>query len=246
MSEVSHSSPINVTSADGGEPLRFAFVAQWPAAAESERSILCLDGCMAGTSREQARVERVEVVELIDGAGNSPETFLRAVRLLGEMAARYAPVLVHCHAGRSRSATVIASISCRRQHFAEAMGRITSKRRVAIMAGLQEALDLDERIIEQTGWRQRRITAPVCNRTSLARACLSRAFVRPTPYVLHRRKRPVLPRRQPAQPVPAGLESRRLVLATCTKLRNESELRTSVNCHAEHPKSSLAWDSKTG
>ena len=97
---------------------------------------------MAGTSREQARVERVEVVELIDGAGNSPETFLRAVRLLGEMAARYAPVLVHCHAGRSRSAAVVCKHFMQQGNtLAEAMRRITSKRRVAIMAGLQEALD---------------------------------------------------------------------------------------------------------
>src|SRR3954469_13291143 len=71
------------------------------------RSILCLDGRMAGLNVEDLRIERVEVVELIDGSGNSPETFLRAVRLLGDLVSKHAPVLVHCHAGQSRSAAVV-------------------------------------------------------------------------------------------------------------------------------------------
>jgi protein tyrosine phosphatase (PTP) superfamily phosphohydrolase (DUF442 family) len=107
------------------------------------RSILCLDGCMADASVEQFGVERVEVVELIDGAGNPREKFLRAVKLLGDMTARHAPVLVHCHAGQSRSAAVVCKYFMREEgdSLAEAMRRITSKRRVAIIAGLQEALD---------------------------------------------------------------------------------------------------------
>ena len=111
-------------------------------AASGIRSILCLDGCLGGATPEQAGMERIEVVELIDGAGNSPETFLRAVRLLGELAARHAPVLVHCHAGQSRSAAVVCKLFMQQgDSIAEAMQRITSKRRVAIIAGLQEALD---------------------------------------------------------------------------------------------------------
>ena len=106
-------------------------------------SILCLDGCLAGATPESLGVGRIEVVELVDGAGNPPERFLRAVRLLRELSTGHAPVLVHCHAGRSRSAAVV----CR--HFmldhgdtlSAAMRRITRHRRVAITAGLQEALD---------------------------------------------------------------------------------------------------------
>src|SRR5712691_3217835 len=71
------------------------------------RAILCLDGCMIGKSRVDAGVERMEVVEIIDGAGNTPERFLRAVRLLKELISQHAPVLVHCHAGQSRSAAVV-------------------------------------------------------------------------------------------------------------------------------------------
>ena len=106
------------------------------------RSILCLDGCLSGATAAEVGVERVEVVELIDGAGNPPETFLRAVWLLRELVLRHAPVLVHCHAGQSRSAAVVCKLFMQQgDSLSEAMRRITAKRRVAIIAGLQEALD---------------------------------------------------------------------------------------------------------
>ena len=107
------------------------------------RSTLCLDGCLVGVKPEELGLERIEVVELIDGSGNPPEKFLRAVRLLGEMAAKNRPVLVHCHAGQSRSAAVVCKYFMREEgnNLSEAMKKITSKRRVAIIAGLQEALD---------------------------------------------------------------------------------------------------------
>jgi len=107
------------------------------------RSILCLDGCMEGASSEELGVERVEVVQLIDGAGNPPERFLRAVRLVKELSSRHGPVLVHCHAGQSRSAAVVCKYFMQEEGdtLAQAMRRISSKRRVAIIAGLQEALD---------------------------------------------------------------------------------------------------------
>lgn len=106
------------------------------------RSILCLDGCLAGTKAEELGVERIEVVELIDGRGNPPERFLRAVRLLRDLIALHPPVLVHCHAGQSRSAAVVCKyFMTEGDSLGEAMGKITSKRRVAIIAGLQEALD---------------------------------------------------------------------------------------------------------
>ena len=107
------------------------------------RSLLCLDGCLVGRGAEELGVERIEIVELIDGAGNPPERFLRAVRLLQVLASKHAPVLVHCHAGQSRSAAVVCKFFMQEEgnSLAEAMGRITRKRRVAIIAGLQEALD---------------------------------------------------------------------------------------------------------
>jgi protein-tyrosine phosphatase len=106
------------------------------------RSTLCLDGCMAGLKAEHLGVERVEVVEWIDGSGYPPETFLREVRLLGDLVSKRAPVLVHCHAWQSRSAVVVCKHFVQKgDSLAEAMKRITSRRWVAIISGLQEALD---------------------------------------------------------------------------------------------------------
>lgn len=107
------------------------------------QSILCLDGCMADTRAEEVGVERIEVVELIDGSGNPPEKFMRAVRLLRDLVSRHSPVLVHCHAGQSRSAAVVCKYFMQEEgdSLGDAMRRITMKRRVAIVAGLQEALD---------------------------------------------------------------------------------------------------------
>jgi hypothetical protein len=107
------------------------------------RAVLCLDGCMTGKSAVDEGLERLEVVELIDGAGNPPERFLRAVRFLKDLTLNHPPVLVHCHAGQSRSAAVVCKHFMQEEgnSLAQAMKRITSKRSVAITAGLQEALD---------------------------------------------------------------------------------------------------------
>jgi protein-tyrosine phosphatase len=106
------------------------------------RSTLCLDGCMKRVGAEEAGVDRIEVVELIDGSGNRPEVFLRAVRLLRDLAAKHPPVLAHCYAGRSRSAAVVCKFFMQEEgnSLVEAMRKITSKRKVAIAAGLQEFL----------------------------------------------------------------------------------------------------------
>ncbi len=106
-------------------------------------SILCLDGCLRGRNAEELGVERIEVVELIDGRGNRPEIVLRAVGMLKQLKGDHAPVLVHCHAGQSRSAAIVCKYFMKEEgnSLADAMKRITAKRRVAIQVGLQEVLD---------------------------------------------------------------------------------------------------------
>src|SRR5205823_13524808 len=106
------------------------------------RSILCLDGCLRGKNVEEVGVDRIEVIELVDGRGNRPEVFLR-VLVLKELKKHHSPVLVHCHAGQSRSAAVVCKFLMKEDgnSLAEAMRRITAKRKVAIQFGLQEVLD---------------------------------------------------------------------------------------------------------
>ena len=110
------------------------------------RSILCLDGSLAGANYSDHGIAEIKVVELIDGAGNRPEVFLRAVKILTRFRADHSPVLVHCHAGRSRSAVVVASHFMRDcgLSLAEAMDTISEKREVMITPGLQEALDFHQ------------------------------------------------------------------------------------------------------
>src|SRR6266404_2747672 len=64
---------------------------------EGIRSILCLDGCLLGMKPDELGVNQIEVVELVDGPGNRPEVFLRAVGLLKKLKMKHSPVLVHCH-----------------------------------------------------------------------------------------------------------------------------------------------------
>lgn len=110
---------------------------------EGIRSILCLDGCLLGMKADELGVSQIEVLELVDGRGNKPEVFLHAVALLKKLKVRHPPVLVHCHAGQSRSAAVVCKYFMKEEgaSLGQAMKRITSKRKVVIVAGLQEALD---------------------------------------------------------------------------------------------------------
>jgi len=110
---------------------------------EGIRSILCLDGCLLGMKPDTLGVNQIEVVELVDGRGNKPEVFLRAVGFLKKLKMKHSPVLVHCHAGQSRSAAVVCKFLMKEEgaSLGQAMKRITSKRKVVIVAGLQEALD---------------------------------------------------------------------------------------------------------
>ena len=62
------------------------------------RSILCLDGCIAGRKADELGVQRVEVVELIDGSGKPCQpwwglllTLHAAASLLTSMSNRYSP-----------------------------------------------------------------------------------------------------------------------------------------------------------
>ena len=53
-------------------------------------------------------LRRIEVVRLEDAPGNEPRLYRLAVDYLSELVQDARPVLVQCHAGRSRSAVVVA------------------------------------------------------------------------------------------------------------------------------------------
>jgi len=107
------------------------------------RAILSLDGTAKDVDYSQTSIGEVKVVPLIDGPGNSPSGFQHAVSSLRRLSEKSHPVLVQCHAGRSRSAAVVACHlmwNCG-YTLADAMNEISEKREVIITARLQEVFN---------------------------------------------------------------------------------------------------------
>ncbi len=68
-----------------------------------------LDVSHAGAGRSgMAKPVEYHKVGLIDGEGNEASTLLAAVFMLYQLRARHERTLVHCHAGISRSCTVLS------------------------------------------------------------------------------------------------------------------------------------------
>lgn len=109
-------------------------------------SILCLDGCLMGHSPSDLGVESIAIVLLKDGPGNDRDTFLRAVDTVGRLVAAHPPLLVQCHAGRSRSPTVVAGFMVKTQglHPRAALRRVAAKRELCITSGMLPLLNFIE------------------------------------------------------------------------------------------------------
>ena len=107
------------------------------------RSVLSLDGTLSGP--HAAGLGLVEVVgyRLIDGGGNDSRLFRLAIDDLQRLMRASPPVLVHCHAGRSRSAIVVAAYLMRAHGLgpADAIARVASRREINITAELVELLE---------------------------------------------------------------------------------------------------------
>lgn len=107
------------------------------------RSVLSLDRTHQDTSPASIGVAAIEAVPLDDGPGNDPRLFERAVSALVGLCMDHAPVLVQCHAGRSRSAVVVAGYLMRTQGIEadEALALIAAKREINVTAGLERLLE---------------------------------------------------------------------------------------------------------
>jgi protein-tyrosine phosphatase len=106
-------------------------------------AVLCLDRTLQGKAPADLRLKAIEVVPLEDGAGNDPHLFRRAVDALTDLCQRGGLVLVQCHAGRSRSAVVVAGYLVKTLGIApeEALARVAARRDIAVAAGLERLLD---------------------------------------------------------------------------------------------------------
>ena len=106
-------------------------------------SVLGLVNTLKGRGPADLGLGRIEIVPLVDGAGNDPRLFRRAVDLLAELVRDAPPVLVHCRAGRSRSPVVVAGYFMKslRIEPEEALRMVAAKREIYIVAEMARHLD---------------------------------------------------------------------------------------------------------
>lgn len=113
-------------------------------AREGVHSVLGLVPTLAQVDPEDWGLQDIEVVELLDGRGNRPERYLQAVDTLESLVDHSPPVLVHCHAGRSRSVVVVAGYLVRTRGLspAAALAFISARREIQVTAGLESLVGL--------------------------------------------------------------------------------------------------------
>jgi protein-tyrosine phosphatase len=106
-------------------------------------SVLSLDRTLQGRNPAELGLKAIEAVPLEDGPGNDARLFRRAVDALAGLVRDRGPVLVQCHAGRSRSAVVVAGYLMESLGIEadEALARVAAKREVAVTVGLERLLD---------------------------------------------------------------------------------------------------------
>jgi hypothetical protein len=106
-------------------------------------SILGLVGALQGVEPAALGVREIRIVPLVDGVGNEPRLFRHAVATLAELLVRCPPVLVHCHAGRSRAAAVVAAhlMDTLGVGAEEALALVAAKRVISVSPALERLLD---------------------------------------------------------------------------------------------------------
>lgn len=105
-------------------------------------AILCLDSrCRHATD---AAIE-IFTCPLADGPGNSAHSVQRAIDYICEVVAGQGRLLVHCHAGRSRSVCVVARYFMCTEGLTkeQALSRIRTVRATYLSPGIEEILDFD-------------------------------------------------------------------------------------------------------
>jgi protein-tyrosine phosphatase len=109
----------------------------------SIRGVLSLDRTLQNTAPASLGLSAIEAIPLDDGPGNDQRLFDRAVSALIGLCKDHAPVLVQCHAGRSRSVVVVAGylMKTRGIDSDEAFTLIAAKRESKVTAGLEQLLE---------------------------------------------------------------------------------------------------------
>ena len=104
-------------------------------------AILCLiDNCC---SEEDDRFD-VVTIPLVDAAGNDKRYFKDATDFIGDVVRSNEKILVHCHAGRSRSVCIVARYLMIAHGITshQALAKIEAKREIYLSPGIEEILRL--------------------------------------------------------------------------------------------------------
>jgi protein-tyrosine phosphatase len=106
------------------------------------QSVLSLDGSVLQRHETELGLARVITTVLVDGPGNELRTFRGAIESLMYLVQSKPPVLVQCHAGRSRSVAIVAGYLIRMHDIEpdEALKRIAAKREFNLASALEDLL----------------------------------------------------------------------------------------------------------
>lgn len=104
------------------------------------QAVISLDGSMTDEQALTLGYDDCICLPFVDGPGNDPVAYRRVVQDLIDMVASSPPVLVHCHAGRSRSVTVVAGylVKVKGWTVQAAYDFIATKRDIAVQEGLPD------------------------------------------------------------------------------------------------------------
>lgn len=111
-------------------------------AQEGLRSALSLDGTLKGDKAQELGLDQIVSTVLIDGDGNDLRVIAGAIESLMYLVQLNPPVLVQCHAGRSRSVAVVAGYLMRMKALDpdDAIALVTAKRNAMLADGLRNLL----------------------------------------------------------------------------------------------------------
>ncbi|CRI67816.1 putative Dual specificity protein phosphatase [Thiocapsa sp. KS1] len=102
-------------------------------------ALLCLKADCCDEGREDVEVL---CIPLVDGPGNDLRDVREGVRFIADVVSAGGRILVHCHAGRSRSVAVVARylVESRGMTRRAALALISAKREIYLSDGIDEVL----------------------------------------------------------------------------------------------------------
>lgn len=103
------------------------------------KAAVSLDGTLRAADTDVLPFNTIATYKLIDGPGNDPGVFLRALGDLSRFARNSPPVLVQCHAGRSRSVVLVTAHLMRLFGYDEAtaLSLVATRRETALTSGIE-------------------------------------------------------------------------------------------------------------